>query len=316
MLPVLITIDTEYSSGFYRRGVARDAASNFDLTIGCRGTRGEAGIFYQMEIFARHGIKAVFFVDPMPALVWGQGAVDAVVQPILQAGHEVQLHCHTEWLDFADSDPFGAERGQNIADFALDTQVAILAYARDRLVEAGAPSPTVFRAGNYGASDATLCALAQLGIAHDSSFAPALPTSPCTIGLPWGQCAPASRLGVTEWPIAAINARRGWRHGQITALSLAEMRAAVVHAAANDWPAFILVSHSFEMFNRNKAQPNPLLMRRFEAFCQWLGESPIAQGVGFDELPPPAFGESVSLLPHNMIRTVSRMAEQLLVNRL
>jgi len=162
MLPVLITIDTEYSSSLYRKGPGRDRAFNFDRTIACRGSKGEVGIHYQMEVMSRHGIKGVFFVDPMPALVWGQEAVDAIVHPILQAGHEVQLHCHTEWLGFAKGDPFGPERGKNLKDFTLDTQSAILEYARDRLVEAGAQHPGIFRAGNYGANDDTLRALASI----------------------------------------------------------------------------------------------------------------------------------------------------------
>lgn len=96
MLPVLITIDTEYSAGLYASGDAMDRAANFHRAIACRTKPGkaeqrEAGIFYQMDVFDRCGVKAVFFVDPMPALVWGQAAIDAIVQPIIERGHEV--HC-------------------------------------------------------------------------------------------------------------------------------------------------------------------------------------------------------------------------------
>ena len=321
MLPVLITIDTEYSSGFYRSGEGRDRAGNFDRTIAfrsaaCRSPRAEAGIFHQMEVFDRHGITGVFFVDPMPALVWGQEAVDAVVQPIIAAGHEVQLHCHTEWLDFAEGNPFGPERGQNIKDFARQTQADMLGWASERLVEAGAPAPTAFRAGNYGANDDTLGALAGLGIAIDSSFAPGFVGSCCEIALPMGRCEPVTQHGVTEWPIAAIEAREGWRHGQLTALSFGEMRAAVRHAAASNWPAFILVSHSFELFDRAKQRPNPVLMRRFADFCEWLGTSDIAKGTGFAALPEIETGVQAPLMPHNPLRTMRRMAEQMLANAL
>lgn len=315
MLDVLITIDTEYSSGLYRAGEGRDRAFNFDRTIACNSAAGDTGIHYQMRVFDRCGLTGVFFVDPMSALVWGQEAVDAVVHPILAAGHEVQLHCHTEWLDFAQGNPFGPERGQNIGDFAHETQVAILSWARDRLVEAGAPSPIAFRAGNYGASDDTLAALHEIGIRIDSSFAPGIVGSYCTIGLPLGRCEPVNRGGVAEWPIAAIKARSGWRHGQLTALSLAEMRAAIGHAAVSGWPAFILVSHSFELYNRARGMPNPVLMRRFERFCEWLGSTDEARAVGFDALGAIPADPKTPLMPHSSLLTAGRMAEQFLANR-
>lgn len=316
MLPVLITIDTEYSSGLYKRGM-RDRAANFAATIACTGTRGEAGIFHQMRVFADHGLKAVFFVDPLPALVWGQGAVDDVVAPILAAGHEVQLHLHTEWLEFAPESPVRGRTGMHMKDFSADDQAALIDYGIARLVAAGAPRPTAFRAGNYGANDDTLRALASCGIAWDSSFAPGFAASDCAIGLKAGACAPVLRHGVAEFPAAAIaGPRGGWRHGQITALSLAELQAATRHAAAADWPALVLVSHSFELFDRARGRPNAVVRRRFEAFCRWLGESAIARTAGFADLAlPSAEAAPLSLLPHAPLRTAARMAEQFLANQ-
>lgn len=321
MLPVLITIDTEYSSGLYKRGM-HDRAANFAATIACAGSRSEAGIFHQMRVFAEHGLKAVFFVDPLPALVWGQGAVDDVVGPIVAAGHEVQLHLHTEWLEFApDSSlfgPLGERTGQHIKDFSRAEQAVLIDYGIARLVAAGAPRPTAFRAGNYGANDDTLRALADCGIAWDSSFAPGFPNSDCAIPLAAGACAPVLRHGVAELPAAAIaGPRGGWRHGQITALSLAELQAATRHAAAADWPALVLVSHSFELFDRARGRPNVVVKRRFEAFCQWLGASDFARTAGFADLAQPQpQPRDLPLLPHAARRTAARMAEQFVANRL
>ena len=317
MLPVLLTIDTEYSSGLYARGM-HDRAANFAATIACKSARGEAGIFHQMRVFAEHGLKAVFFVDPLPALVWGQGAVDDVVGPILAGGHEVQLHLHTEWLEFAHHNMVGGRTGQHIKDFPQDDQAKLIEFGIARLVEAGAPRPIAFRAGNYGASDDTLHALAACGIAWDSSFAPGFAASDCAIPLESGACAPVMRHGVAELPAAAIaGPRGGWRHGQIPALSLAELKAATRHAAAADWPALVLVSHSFELFDRARNRPNAVVKRRFEAFCAWLGVSGIARTAGFADLAlPQPHPRALPLLPHAAHRTVARMAEQFVANRL
>lgn len=314
MLPVLITIDTEYSAGLYARGTGRDRTANFNRAIACRSERGDAGIFYQMDVFDRCGVKAVFFVDPMPALVWGQDAVDAVVQPIIARGHEVQLHCHTEWLAFADQSPLPGRTGQNIKDFALEEQRVLLEWGLDRIEQAGAPRPIAFRAGNYGANDDTLRALAKLGLRWDSSFPAGLEESMCDISLPTADCRPASHCGMQEFPASAIAARGGWRHAQLTALSFAEMRAAIAHAARKDWPGFCLVSHSFELHNRENQRPNALLCRRFEKLCEWLGCSEQAEGAGFADLGPDFSREKLSLLPHQFARTGLRLAEQFAVN--
>lgn len=324
MLPVLITIDTEYSLALYRQGPGSERTFNFDRAIACRGKWGESGIFYQMDKLDRHGLKGVFFVDPMPALVWGRRAVDEVVQPILARGHGVQLHLHPEWLEFADrkAAPVGGQ-GRNMADFPLADQRALLEYGAERLVEAGADRPIAFRAGNYGANDDTLRALTSLGLLYDTSFPPGIASSPCAISLPPGQLSPVRHHGVTELPIGAIAARGGaLRHAQITALSRREMQRAISHAAACHWPAFVLVSHSFELFDRARGMPNWLVRRRFDKLCEWLGQSDVAETATFAALRDRATelgeraGQALPVLPYSPVSTARRMAEQYVVNKL
>ncbi len=324
MLPVLITIDTEYSSSLYARGLATHSRANFDRTIACRSPRGDAGICYQMDIFDRFGLTAVFFVDPIPALVWGQEAIDAIVQPILARGHEVQLHLHSEWLEFAQDNPLGERTAGNIKDLQQADQQTLLEMGVQILQRAGAPRPIAFRAGNYGANDDTLRALAALDIAYDSSFPPGLVQSACAIDLPRDLCRSVRHCGITEVPIAAIaGAGEARRHGQITALSAWEMTDAIAHAAHEGWPHFVLVSHSFELFNRVKLIPNQIVMRRFEKLCEWLARANNVETATFaglhaqDALTPQteAMG-AMPLLPHNPLRTMHRMAEQLIGNRL
>lgn len=125
----------------------------------CRTADGDAGVFDQLDTFDPHGLKAVFFVDPMPALLWGTGAIADVVEPILERGHDVQLRLHTEWLALAGSaNPLGSRTGQNLKDFPFEDQCALIDWARDALMDVGAPPPVVFRAGNFGANDDKACA--------------------------------------------------------------------------------------------------------------------------------------------------------------
>ena len=146
MTDVLITIDTELSAGLHQRGFSpgENHAASIDGVV----DRGSVGIGWQMDRMEAHGLRGVFFVDPMPALIYGPDVLPPIVAPILARGHDVQLHIHTEWLAWAPSSPVCGRLGRNIGDFALEDQITLIALARDLLEEAGAPRPTAFRAGN------------------------------------------------------------------------------------------------------------------------------------------------------------------------
>jgi hypothetical protein len=319
MTRVFITIDTEYSSGLYTGPHAADRAENFAHSIACITPQGPAGIGHKLDLLARYGQKAVFFVDPMPALVWGLAAIEDIVGPIIAAGQDVQLHCHTEWLGHAGSaNPLASRRtGRNLADFPLEDQCAILSYARETLMAAGAPAPVAFRAGNYGANDDTLRALAELGIAYDSSHCPALVGGDCRISLGPEVRDPLVHLGVIEVPTGSIGTLGGGqRHAQITALSLGEMLAAIAHARDSGRESFTLVSHSFELINRRKRAVNPIVRRRFTELVRALAAMPGVETGTYRDTPPEvrAYGSANRPLPANPMRTGRRLAEQFVSN--
>lgn len=323
MTDVYITIDTEYSAGMFARSGRDGQAENFLRSIACETPDGAVGVGYQLDTFDSHGLKAVFFVDPMPTLVWGVDAIARVIGPILDRGHDVQLHIHTEWLEFAGvANPIGDKTGNNIKDFCLADQVILLDYAMTVLMAAGAPRPVAFRAGNYGANDDTLRALAQIGIAFDTSHCPGIANSDCAIGLSSDGLLPLRHCDVTEVPIGAIASHGGgMRHAQITALSASEMLSAIAHCQAHGIDSFTLVSHSFELMSRDRQRINRIVDRRFRAFCKGLERMDGVQTRTYRDRPP-AIPDVVRpdpasiVLPHNMVRTGLRMVEQLVGNRL
>ncbi len=320
MTRVYITIDTEYSSGLCTGRSRAERAENYARCIACLTPEGPAGITHKLELLAQYGQKAVFFVDPMPALIWGIGAIEDIVGPIIEAGQDVELHCHTEWLALAGADNLLASgrTGQNIADFPLDEQCEILSYARDVLIAAGAPPPVAFRAGNYGANDDTLRALAELGLTYDSSHTPALPDA-CRISLGPDARDPLEHCGMIEVPIGTIGTMGGGqRHAQITALTLAEMTAAVRHARDESHDAFVLVSHSFELINRRRLAVNHVVRRRFTGLVRALAGMRGVTTATFRDHPPslgPGLPPSVPV-PATALRTGMRLAEQFVSNTL
>jgi hypothetical protein len=323
MTDVYITIDTEYSAGLFVRFGRAGRAENFRMSIDCATADGAVGVGYQMDMFDFHGLKAVFFVDPMPALIWGVDAIAAIVEPIVSRGHDVQLHLHSEWLAFAGAaNPLGDRTGTNIKDFTLDEQLVLLRYASDMLIAAGAPRPVAFRAGNYGANDDTLRALAQLGMAYDTSHCPGIAAADCAISLSSDDLQPRLHCGIVEVPIGAIGSYGdGKRHAQITALSAAEMLAAVGHCRTHDIASFTLVSHSFELLSRDRQRINRIIDRRFTKLCRGLASMDGVETRTYADRPPTVpDGQSrqptVGVLPFSPIRAGMRMAEQLVGNQL
>jgi len=323
---IYLTVDTELSSAHFRRHGGAGLQDNFESAILGRTSAGDFGILYQMDRLDAHGLKGVFFVDPLVALVAGSDMVRRIVHPILDAGHDVQLHAHTEWLGMAAHGPTDGRGGQNMADFSTADQVRILDYGIARLVEAGAPAPVAFRAGNYGANDDTLEALGRVGIRYDSSYSPDYEGSVCRISLDRDCALPVQRGRVVEVPVSAIaGPGGGHRHAQLTALSAREMIDALAHAALHRQPCFTIVSHSFELLCRQRRRPNRIVVRRFDRLCGIIAASPRLRAGTYAADPPEPVPQSaaqsagagqVGRLPHSLARSLLRVGEQAISNSL
>ena len=320
MTDVYITIDTEYSSGFAARAGVTERVANFARSIACATPAGAVGVDYQLDVFESHRLKAVFFVDPMPALLWGVAAIEDVVGPIVARGHDIQLHLHTEWLALAGAaNPLGSKSGINIKDFAFEDQCRLIERARALLVAAGAPAPIAFRAGNYGANDDTLRALAECNLAYDTSHCPGIAGSLCDISLGSEDRQPRDHAGVIEVPIGCIAGFSGrLRHAQVTALTAGEVLSAIRHIHRKGIGSFTLVSHSFELLSRNRQRINHIVKRRFEQLCAGLARLDGVRTATYADTPPVVRDSpgKTSVLPHNPLRTGRRLAEQALANAL
>jgi hypothetical protein len=297
---VLLTIDTELRWDRHVRGASWQ--ENLALSYDPAGV----GIPYQLARLAAHGLKACFFVDPMPALVHGIEPIRRMVEPILAAGQEVQLHLHPSWAD-------PAEPVFELVGLDRPRQLELIRTARDLLIEAGAPPPIAFRAGSYAADLATVEALAALGIGYDSSHNGSYHPWPSALPLDPRRIAPASLSGVVEIPVTQIEPRPGrLRHLQICAVSFDEMRAALLHAAGHGHPVATLVGHSFELATRAGERANPILVRRFESLCGFLaGHSERLPTAGFADFADLPLGAEASPLRSPGLRTAARMAQQL-----
>ena len=303
--PVFLTVDTEL---VWRHFVAGLSYSD----IFARSIHpGGVGLTHKLSRFAAYGLKATFFVDPMPALRFGLDAVRRMVDPILEAGQEVQLHLHPNWAEAQ-----GRRLSFEVAGLSALAQRDVIEGAYELLTAAGAPQPVAFRAGSYAANDDTLDALLALGFTYDASHNGAAAPWPSMISLPQRQIAPVVHRGLIEVPVTLIEDRPGsYRQFQICALSIGEMRDAIAHAIDAGHAALSIVSHSFELANRSGSNANAIHLRRFEALCELLANNADrAPTVQFRDHPHLSLGRGDEPLAPRAMRTRWRQAEQLWSN--
>ena len=101
------------------------------------------------------------------------------------------------------------------------------------------------------------------------------------------------------------------RHLQLCAVSFAEMRAALDHAVREDHPLVSIVTHSFELANRDGLRRNGLAVSRFKRLCRYLADHretlPTAHLADLGDLP---LGGDARPFRSPRLMTFGRMAEQ------
>jgi hypothetical protein len=311
---LLLTVDTEVyplSSNWQQDMLEPD----IDRDIYGKTPFGHFGLVYQLDTFRKHGIKAVFFVESLFASCPRVGIepLRRIVDLIRSYEQDVQLHLHPEWLPHLPNFPVEF-RGNLIRHYSEDEQCHLLEMATENLVRAGAEPVVAFRAGDYGANEDTLRALARLGFQFDCSFNLPYSTSSCAlsgIGATWH----AKRThGIWEVPISCFEDWPGhYRHCQLGACSAAELIRALNSAMAQGWNTFSIVSHSFEMLaNRRSSQPiasRPSVIRRFQNLCRMIASRSDVATAHFADLSLTDI--EVQSIQGSVINTGLRFAEQI-----
>jgi hypothetical protein len=310
MTQVLLTVDTELHWAPHARGASWQ--ENLAIAFDPAGV----GVPWQLERLREHGLKACFFVDPMPALVYGLEPIRRMVDPILAAGQEVQLHLHPVWQSVAEGIAEGARF--ELTAYDAEDQLDLIETARDLLIEAGAPEPVAFRSGGYAADVRTLAALLEAGIRFDSSHNGSHHPDPSALPLEPDLIGPADLGRLIEVPVTQIGDKAGrLRHLQLCAVSSEEIEAALRHALRRRHPVVTLVSHSFELASRDGRRANRTLCRRFESLCTFLAEhSDTLPTAHFTDLEPLQAAAASEPLPPQPWRRARRLAQQAWSNAL
>jgi peptidoglycan/xylan/chitin deacetylase (PgdA/CDA1 family) len=278
---------------------------------------GDYALPFILKVLNDHGLRGVFFVEPLFSTRFGPPALQELVALIRGAGQEVQLHLHTEWVDEAREPllPNVSGKRQFLRQFSRAEQTDLIAAGLRLLKAAGVESVNAFRAGNWALNRDTLSAVAENAIAFDSSY-----NAGATIGV--DDVAPGQLLtqpfrfdGVTGYPVTVYRdlGPGSLRPLQLTACSFREIRLVLEIAADAGWDSVVIVSHNFELLNLRKDRPDPIVVKRFRKLCDYLERSGDRFRVrGFRGLR--RLGEAGQPAPFRSPRwlTYERHAEQLL----
>jgi hypothetical protein len=275
MLNVFLTVDTEV---WPRMTNWRNSELSDDISRDIYGvTRdGEFGLPFQLKLFNSYGLKAVFFVESLFASAVGLNPLFKIVKLIQEAGQEIQLHIHTEWLAKMEKSILPDRTGRDIRNFSEDDQAFLISKGIKNLKDCGSSNIGAFRAGNYGCSVNTLYGLTKNNIFLDSSYNPAYSNFSYEMEDKKVLIQPKIFFGVYEFPVSFFY---DWgnhlRHTQLSACSNKELENALLLAYKKNWYSFVIVLHSFELVKRDrqKACANSIVIKRFERLCNFLASN-------------------------------------------
>lgn len=251
----------------------RKFPAQFERYVYGRSAAGDFALPHALEVLTRHGLPAVFFVEPLFAGRFGIEPLREIVALIQDAGQEVQLHLHPEWADEIRPLPFEGARvkRQHLSYYSLDEQVTLLSLGLHLLAEAGAQPIKAFRAGSFACNADTFKALSQIGLRYDSSLNPDHPDSGLDLRAQQDFYRPSRIEAVETIPMTVFRDGLGKpRPAQVGACSFVEMRAALESAKAQGLGHFMILSHNFETLVPGSTKPDRFVVERFEQLCAYL----------------------------------------------
>jgi len=272
---VFLTFDIEvWCDGW--RDLDQKFPDCFDRYVYGRSQHGDYALPKTLDILNQHGLKGVFFVEPLFASRFGASPLETMVHLILDAGQQVQLHLHPEWTNEA-LNPIienSATKRQHLRYYSLAEQTQLITHGKQMLLAAGSGPVTAFRAGSYAANRDTFSALASNGILLDASLNRCCDISAPELRTKHDLCAPFVLDGVTTFPLTVFHDGLGKeRPAQVGACSFAEMRDALQSADRAGIQNFVIISHNFEMLKPNSCLPDWVVVRRFEQLCAYLAKN-------------------------------------------
>jgi len=313
MLNVFFTVDVEiWCDGW--NDLDSKFSEAFQRYVYGPTPQGNYGLPATLDLLQAHGLKGVFFVEPLFATRFGQQPLADIIGLLREATQDIELHLHTEWVDESITPLLSEIKGkrQHLRYFSLAEQ-RILIQAGERLLQqAGSDAIHAFRAGSFGFNRDTLVALRENKIFFDSSY------NATAFGLDSGVSPGITVVDtlhcedVSEYPMTVFNDGTGTlRHAQLTACSSNELEGLLWQALEAGRQSFVILSHNFELLNQAKTRPDTVVVDRLRKLCAFLDRNRDSfRTCGFKgQIPQPEQSQPPPLTSP-VWRTAHRMAEQ------
>jgi hypothetical protein len=281
---VCITVDTEFSIAGALTRPDRYRPVSGPPVYGLIGGR-EHGLGFLLDCLGAHGLAATFFVECLNPSYFGDRPMGRVVERLLAAGQDVQMHLHPEWLYFRD--PRWIERvatmrprpNGSCAGRSIDELIEFMRLGRDAFERWGAPAPVALRTGSFHVDRLVYRAMTAMGLRLASNVGLAVyrardPALHLRGGMHWIN-------GVLEVPVLTYTERVGhWHRPRLLSplsTSWPEMRALLWAARRAGISPVVLITHPFEFIKSADLQftrivRNRIVQRRFAALCRFLAE--------------------------------------------
>jgi hypothetical protein len=270
-LPVFLTVDTE---AWPRRGTAWPNTGRGELARDILGatSRGEYGLRYQLSRFKEYGLRASYFVEALSIGVMGAMPIQEIIDTIQDHDQRVELHAHSEWLPYIPNSPCPDFEGQHFDQLPLEHQRRVIERSLEYFAQCGVDHVHAFRAGNFTANRDTLQALGTFGVKYDSSL-----NITYTRG-GFGRLEltyPTAMRGICEVPVSwFVDGFRRRRPAHLAACSALELSEALLQAWQAEWPALVIVMHSFDLLSGARTAADDTMLLRFEELCRFLAAHP------------------------------------------
>jgi peptidoglycan/xylan/chitin deacetylase (PgdA/CDA1 family) len=257
------------------------------------------GIPLICDILHQHDLEGTFFVEPFNAELGYPGETEPVVKYLVEQGQDVQLHIHPNHIHYAQQQSGHSHPGTDqMADLPREVQQQMVEEGAKRLEQWSGTRPVAFRAGNMGASEETLNAMAAAGLWIDSSYTFPYIGAQCRFnekqryngGKWYGE---VLEMALSAYQQPKIPGLHPAKPVDLMGSSFEECRDAV-RMICDAGADAVLILHSFSLFKvRNKqyldGRLNRVVTRRFEKFCDWLATQR-------NDYPPRTFSDLAHLV--------------------
>ena len=269
---VYLTFDVEIWCGGWN-SLDANFPRSFERYIYGSKYRDCCGLPLVLKLLNESKLRATFFVEPLFSARFGLKYLNIIVDMILNAGHDVELHIHPEWVDEA-SRPLienCTTKRQHLSEYTYSEQCELIRISLDLLKNAGASNVTAFRAGSFAVNRDTYRALSFNRIFIDSSLNIEHPDSGKDMRGCYDFVRPSMIEDVFVLPMTVFKDGYGsLRPAQIGAAGYLELTQLLERAKFENISEVVILSHNFEMMVQGRDIPDLVVERRFRRFCHYL----------------------------------------------